>query len=95
MQQKIVNLTINIPFKRAGNVIVQEPVSFDLYKEGTEYILVPCLSDEEIRIANLPMELRYKMEDGKPVSLRGKQDGNFHVIQDAVTHLKELSVQLD
>jgi hypothetical protein len=29
------------------------------------------------------------MENGKPVSLRGKMDGNFHVIQDAVVELKK------
>ena len=92
MKQKIANLTLSIPYKRAGNVICQEPVSFDVFKTEAHYALVPCLSEEEQRIANLPDELRFVMEDGKPVSLRGKLDGNFHVIQDAVEHLQQKQV---
>lgn len=88
MKQKIANITLTIPYKRAGNIICQEPVDFVVYKEIDEYALVPCLSEDEIRIANLPPELRFVMQGGKPVSLRGKRDGNFHVIQDAVTYLQ-------
>jgi hypothetical protein len=45
-------------------------------------------------VANLPEELNFVIENGKPVSLRGKMDGNFHVIQDAVAVLREQS-QID
>lgn len=89
MKQKIANITLSIPYKRAGNVICQEPVDFDVFKADDYYALIPCLPEEEQRIANLPDELRFVLEDGKPVSLRGKLDGNFHVIQDAVQYLKE------
>ena len=89
MKKKIANITLSIPYKRAGNVICQEPVDFDVFLEEDHYALVPCLSEDEQRIANLPDALRFVMEDGKPVSLRGKLDGNFHVIQDAVQYLKE------
>ena len=89
MREQIANLTISIPYKRAGNVIMQEPVDFVLYRTTEYFELIPCLSDEEIRIANLPMQLQFIMEDGKPVSLRGTRDGNFHVINDAVQQLKE------
>ena len=89
MREQIANLTISIPYKRAGNVIMQEPVDFVLYRTTEYFELIPCLSDEEIRIANLPMQLQFIMEDGKPVSLRGIRDGNFHVINDAVQQLKE------
>ena len=92
MRQKIANITIDIPFKRAGNVIYQEPVSFDVYKDAAQYTLVPCLSDDEIRIANLPKELEFVLEEGDPVSLRGKRDGNFHVIEDAVKKLREKQI---
>ena len=89
MKEKIANLTVSIPYKRAGNVIVQEPVDFDLFKDEDHYSLVPCLNEDEIRIANLPAELEFRMEDGEPVSLRGTRDGNLHVIQDAVKQLQE------
>lgn len=89
MKQKIANITLSIPYKRAGNVICQEPVAFDVFKSDDHYSLVPCLPEQEQRVANLPDELRFVIEDGKPVSLRGKLDGNFHIIQDAVRYLKE------
>ena len=92
MQQKIANITIEIPYKKAGNVIYQEPVNFDVYQDDNHYKLIPCLSDEDIRIANLPKELAFVLSDGDPVSLRGNRDGNFHVIEDAVKALKEQQI---
>ena len=89
MKELIANLTISVPYKRAGNVIIQEPVDFSLYRENGHYTLLPNLSEDEARIANLPQELQFKMEDGVPVSLRGIRDGNLHVIQDAVKLLHE------
>ena len=89
MKELIANLTIPVPYKRAGNVITQEPVDFTLYKDEEHYSLVPNLSEDEARIANLPQELNFTMEDGEPVSLRGIRDGNLHVIQDAVRLLRE------
>lgn len=89
MKELIANLTISVPYKRAGNVIIQEPVDFTLYRNDGHYTLVPCLSEDEARIANLPQELQFKMEDGEPVSLRGIRDGNLHVIQDAVDLLRK------
>lgn len=88
MGQKITTITIEVPYKRAGGIIFQQPVTFDLYRDGGNYCLKPCLSEDERRIANLPEELKFVMEHGKPVSLRGKMDGNFHVIKDAVAQLK-------
>lgn len=88
MSQKIASVTIQVPYKSAGGVIHQRSVVFDLRRDGGSYVLVPCLEEEERRVANLPEELRFVMQDGKPVSLRGKMDGNFHIIQDAVTQLE-------
>jgi len=89
MSQKMTTLIISVPYKGAGNIITQEQVSFDVYREADYYKLVPSLSEEEIRIANLPPELRFSMVEGKAVSHRGNKDGNFHVIQDAVAQLKQ------
>ena len=89
MEYKLASITIEIPYKRAGNVIYQQPVNFDVYKDERHYKLVPCLSDDELRIANLPNELAFVLSDDEPVSLRGKRDGNFHVIDDAFKILKE------
>lgn len=89
MSRKLTSLVIKVPYKRAGNVITQEDVIFELFREVDHYKLVPCLSEDELRIANLPQELKFTVEDGKPVSLRGKMDGNYHVITDAVNKIRE------
>ena len=89
MKEIIANVTVSVPYKRAGNVITQELVGFDLYKNDGHYTLVPCLNEDEARIANLPQELNFNIEDGEAVSLRGIRDGNLHVIQDAVKQLQE------
>lgn len=89
MSDKITTLTIEVPFKGSGGVIRQNLVSFDVYKLDGHYALRPLLSESERQRANLPEELHFVLENGKPVSLRGKMDGNFHVIRDAVEMLKE------
>lgn len=95
MKEKIANITIDTPIKRAGNVIHQEPIHYDLFRENQSYTLVPCLNEDERRIANLPEELRFVIEDDSPVSLRGKMDGNFHIIQDAFKQLQTRQVFLN
>jgi hypothetical protein len=89
MSQKITTITINVPYKSSGGVINQRPVTFELFHLDGHYSLKPCLDVSQRQVANLPEELPFKMEEGKPVSLRGKFDGNFHVITDAVAALKE------
>ncbi|HEY1112746.1 MAG TPA: hypothetical protein VGE66_04270, partial [Chitinophagaceae bacterium] len=81
--------TIEVPYKGSGGVIHQNQVSFDVFKMDSHYSLRPLLSEPERQRANLPEELNFVMENDQPVSLRGKMDGNFHVIKDAVAILKE------
>jgi hypothetical protein len=89
MSQKISNVKILVPYKSSGGIIHQHEVAFDVYKIDGHYSLKPCLSSNELQVANLPEELKFTIENGKPISLRGKMDGNFHVIQDAVAQLNE------
>lgn len=89
MSDKITTVTIQVPYKSSGGVIHQHPVSFEVYKVDGHYSLRPCLSESERQRANLPEELGFVLENGRPVSLRGNMDGNFHVIQDVVAVLKE------
>lgn len=88
MNQKISTINILVPYKSSGGVIHQHEVMFDVFKMDGHFSLKPCLSEYEREVANLPEELNFRMEEGKPVSLRGKMDGNFHVITDAVKLLK-------
>jgi hypothetical protein len=88
MSNKIANVNISIPYKGPGNIIMQKPVSFDVYTECDFYKAVTLLNEDERRIANLPEELCFVLEKGKPISQRGSLDGNFHAIENIAKELQ-------
>lgn len=95
MNKQIATVSVDVPYKGSGGIIHQHAVLFDLYQGGGYYSLKPRLNAMERQVANLPEELQFVFEQGKPVSLRGKMDGNFHVISDAVRVLqKEQNLKL-
>jgi hypothetical protein len=89
MANKMASIHISVPYKGPGNTIRQNPVVFDVYSIDGHYKAVPLLSEDEKRIANLPDELLFRYENGKPVSRRGSVDGNFHAIEDIVRELQK------
>jgi hypothetical protein len=89
MLNKIASVEILVPYKGPGNIIKQNPVLFDVYFGDEHYKAVPLLNEHERRIANLPHELFFVYENGKPVSQRGSFDGNFHAIEDIVRELQK------
>ena len=89
MSNRIANVNIPVPYKGPGNVIRQNNVSFEVYSEEDSYRAVPVLNTDERRIANLPEALWFQCKNGKPVSLRGNIDGNFHAIQDIFRELQK------
>ena len=88
MSNKIASVHISIPYKGPGNVIRQNPVLFEVYSDEDHYKAIPVLDEDERRVANLPDELLFAYENGRPVSERGSMDGNFHAIQDIVQELQ-------
>jgi hypothetical protein len=88
MSNKIASINISVPYKGPGNIIMQNPVLFDVYSEDGHYKAVPALNEAERRLANLPHELNFHCENGKAVSKRGSFDGNFHAIEDIVRELQ-------
>ena len=88
MFNKIASVNISVPVRGPGNIIRQNPVLFDVFSEDNIYKAVPLLNEDERRVANLPQELLFNYELGRPVSHRGARDGNFHAIQDIVEELQ-------
>jgi len=86
---KLASVNISLPYKGPGNIIMQKPVAFEVYSEEGHFKAVPLLNEDERRIANLPQELRFSYEGGKPFSHRGAIDGNFHAIEDIVGELQK------
>ena len=90
--KQLARVIINAPYKSAGNVIRQKEVAFDVYCENEQYSIKPILSEAERRLANLPETLDFLLLNGKPVSNKGANDGNFHIIQDIVANLREQNI---
>jgi hypothetical protein len=89
MLRKITNVKIFIPYKGPGNTVKQNLVEFEVYDSDGLYKAIPLLNEHERRVANLPHELLFRHENGKPVSQRGRFDGNFHAIEVIVRELKK------
>ena len=73
---------IQIPIKGAGNIVRQQEVEFLVNKDKYVYNVTPLLDLSDRRIANLPSELRFMVDNGKVQSMHGPNDGNLHVLQD-------------
>jgi hypothetical protein len=90
--EKLAAVTINVPYKSAGNVILQKEVNFEVYKDEDYYCIRPGLNEMERRLANLPETLDFQLIDGKAVSVKGTKDGNFHVIDEIVKLLRNQDI---
>ena len=88
MSNKIASVNISVPYKGPGNIIRQNPVSFEVYTEDDHYRAVPVLNEDERRIANLPPELCFRNQNGRPISKRGDFDGNLTSIESIVRELQ-------
>jgi hypothetical protein len=89
MAHKIASVNVSVPYKGPGNIIKQNPVSFNVYSEDGHFKAVPLLNEDERRVANLPHELIFNYENGRPVSPKRRFDGNFHAIEDIIHELKK------
>jgi hypothetical protein len=87
--EKLTYITINVPYKGAGNVIRQREVEFEVFKDSDRYSIKPVLTEAERRIANLPETLDFDLLEGKAVSAKGAKDGNLHVITDVAQLLQQ------
>jgi hypothetical protein len=92
---KLGSITIKIPYKGPGNVIEEKPVDFNLFKTDGHYSLLPQLDTDGRRKANLPPELTFVVKDGRPQSLRGDLDGNFHVIERALKEFQSKGQEIN
>ena len=87
--EKIANCTIEVPYRTAGNIVKNKNIDFDIFKDGSQYKAAPLCDLEERRIASLPPELIFEVNNGKPQSARGIKDGNIELIKRIASHLKD------
>jgi hypothetical protein len=87
---KVTSLSIQVPFRGTGNTIRQTPVQFDIYQQGLTFKAIPELDEDQRRIGNIPEELVFSVENGKPFSEKGVREGNQHLIEDIWKRLEPL-----
>ena len=81
-------VTVEVPYRSAGGVLHNKKVDFEVVREDGLYKAIPQLDENERRLANLPPELCYRLEEGRIESERDNKDGNLHVIKSIVEGLR-------
>lgn len=74
-------VTVEVPFKGAGNTVLNNDVSFKVHRDKEVYKATPVLNASELRVANLPSEIEFIVSEGKVASGRGPKDTNLHIWQ--------------
>jgi hypothetical protein len=87
--EKIASFTIEVPYRTAGNMIMNKDIDFDVFKDGSQYKAAALCGLDERRVASLPPELIFEFKNGKPESIRGNNEGNVEVIRRIAGHLKD------
>jgi hypothetical protein len=82
-------VTIEVPFRAAGNIIHPRPVDFTITQQNQQYKAVALLSDDDQRISGLPDELVFKIENGKAISPKGHREGYLHIIEELAAAIQK------
>jgi hypothetical protein len=86
---KIAEITIDIKYRRPGNVIGYIPVQFEIFLDGEFYKAIPLQNYQTRLLTNLPNALLFQVKNGKICNCtRGTQE----VIEELVKKLGTMNV---
>ncbi len=86
---KIAENTINVKYRRPGNVIGYIPVTFEIFFDREYYKAVPLQSYQTRLLTNTPNALTFQVEHGKIYnSTRGTQE----VVEEIVKQLAQMNI---
>ncbi len=80
---------VKVSFRSAGNAISNKDVAFEVWKNGLSYKAVADLDIDQRRLASIPPEFDFEINDGKIITAKGNKDGNLQVIKDIIEALKD------
>lgn len=83
------NIAIEVPIRSAGNIVLNKPVEFEIYRSDLMYKAIPICEATEKRLAELKEEIRFYFRQDKAVSVNGIMDGNQHIVERLGAALKE------
>ena len=83
---KVAEFSINVKYRRPGNVVEYLPVKFEIFRDGEYYKAIP-LQDFQTRIlTNLPKALKFEIKEGKIYNYTTDKE---EVVEDIVNKLLE------
>jgi len=86
---KVVNTSIDVKYRHAGNVIAYLTVEFEIYRSSTRLFAVPRICVEDRRLLNLPVQFSFRVqEEVVMVSEPGLQE----IVKQLVENLKTLEL---
>ena len=86
---KVVNTSIEVKYRHAGNVIAYLTVEFEIYRSSTRLFAVPRISVEDRLLLNLPVQFSFRLQkDVVMVSEPGLKE----VVKQLVENLKALEL---
>ena len=82
---KVAQFSIDVKYRRPGNVVEYLPVKFEIFRDGEYYKAIP-LQDFQTRIlTNLPKALKFEIKEGKILNYSADKE----VVEDIVNKLLE------
>ena len=78
---EISTVSIEVPVRSAGNVVINQPVEFKVYKDSSKFKAVPNCDAEKKRLAMLKDEIVFYFRRDKAVADNGINDGNQHIVE--------------
>jgi hypothetical protein len=86
---KIAEFSINVKYRRPGNVVAYIPVEFEVFINGDYYKAVPLQNFETRRLTSLPNCITFQIKNGKVYNdNRGTED----VVKEIVGKLFEMNI---
>ena len=86
---KVAEFSIDVKYRRPGNVVYYLPVKFEIFRDGEYYKAIP-LQDFQTRIlTNLPKALKFEIKEGKIYNYSTDKE---EVVDDIVNKLLERKI---
>lgn len=90
--RQISTVTIEVPVRSAGNVVINQPIEFAVFKDSTLYKAIPQAKEEHKRRAILKDEILFSFRPDKAVAAGGINDGNQHIVERIGEILRERGI---
>ncbi|HLL42617.1 MAG TPA: hypothetical protein VK369_05725 [Segetibacter sp.] len=82
---KVAQFSIDVKYRRPGNVVEYLPVKFEIFRDGEYYKAIPSQDFQTRILTNLPKALKFEIKEGKILNYSADKE----VVEDIVNKLLE------